>query len=104
MLGRAPSGSQPAAAAQMENEHLVKPWSLGSENDICRNRGREAEGREGKEAERENDSMMERDRKVGKVKGEMGIKRKGEGNGNGTEADLAPIEVFQWCLGLKSKV
>lgn len=61
MLGKAPSGSQPAAAAQMENEHLEKPWSLAPENDICRNRGREAEDREGREAERENDSMMERD-------------------------------------------
>lgn len=45
----------------MENEHLEKPWSLESENDICRNRGREAEDREGREAEKENDSMMERD-------------------------------------------
>lgn len=61
MLGRARSGSQPAAVDQMENEHLEKPWSLESENDICRNRGREAEDREGREAEKENDSMMERD-------------------------------------------
>ncbi len=91
VLGRAPSGPQPAAVAQMENEHLEKPWSLKSENDICKNRGREAE--------RENDSMMERDWKVGKVKGEMGIKSRGR-----KKADLAPIEVFQWCSGLKSKV
>lgn len=77
MLGRALSGSQPATVAQMENEHLEKPWSLGSENDICRNRRREAEDREGKEAERENDSMMEREPKVGKVKGEMGTKSRG---------------------------
>lgn len=61
----------------MEDENLVMLWTLRSENDICGNRGREAEDREGREAERENDSMMERDQKVGKVKGEMGIKRRG---------------------------
>lgn len=77
MLGRALSGSQPAAVSQTEDENLMTPWTLRSENDICRNRGREAEDREGREAERENDSMMERDQKVGKVKGEMGIKRRG---------------------------
>lgn len=48
--------------------------------------------------------MMERDQKVGKVKGEMEIKRRGRETVLGMEADLAPIEVFQWCLGLKSKV
>ncbi len=36
---------------------------------------------------------------MGKVKGEMGIKSRGR-----KKADLAPIEVFQWCSGLKSKV
>lgn len=77
MLGRAPSGSQSAAVSQTEDENLVMPWTLRSENDICRNRGREPEDRERREAERENDSMMERDQKVGKVKEEMGIKRRG---------------------------
>lgn len=76
-LGRAPSGSQPAVVAHVEDENFVTPWTLRSENDICRNRVREAEDREGRKAERENDSMMEREQKVGKVKGEMVIKRRG---------------------------
>lgn len=65
----------------MEDENLVTPWTLRSENDICRNRVREAEDKEGRKAERENDSMMEREQKVGKVKGGMVIKRRGRETG-----------------------
>lgn len=47
----------------------IREWHLQKQ--------REGSWGQRREAERENDSMMERDWKVGKVKGEMGIKSRG---------------------------